>query len=91
VHALLLAFLVIGISWQNNQPVAVEAEVWDTTVQSAAPPPPPPPQAEPEPQTPPPPEPRVVEPPKVEEPAPPKQPDIALEREKKRKQELKRK
>jgi len=93
VHALLLAFLVVGINWQNNQPVAVEAEVWDTTVQSAAPPPPPPPQAEPEPE----PEPqtpapvaRVVEPPKVEEPAP-KQPDIALEREKKRKQELKRK
>jgi colicin import membrane protein len=96
VHALLLAFLVVGISWQNNQPVAVEAEVWDMKVQSAAPPAPtPPPQVEPEPepepQTPPPPAPRVVEPPKVEQPAPPKQPDIALEREKKRKEELKRK
>jgi colicin import membrane protein len=95
MHALLLAFLVVGINWQNNQPVAVEAEVWDMSVQSAAPPAPtPPPQAEPEPepepQTPPP-TPRVVEPPKVEEPAPPKQPDIALEREKKRKEELKRK
>ena len=95
VHALLLAFLVVGISWQNHEPVAVEAEVWDMKVQSAAPPAPtPPPQAEPEPEpqpeTPPPPLPRVVEPPKVEQPAPPKQPDIALEREKKRKQELKR-
>jgi len=95
VHALLLAFLVVGISWQNHEPVAVEAEVWDMKVQSAAPPAPtPPPQAEPEPEpqpeTPPPPPPRVVEPPKVEQPAPPKQPDIALEREKKRKQELKR-
>jgi colicin import membrane protein len=98
VHALLLAFLVVGINWQNHQPVAVEAEVWDMKVQSAAPPAPtPPPQPEPEPEpepeTPPPPRPapRVVEPPKVEQPAPPKQPDIALEREKKRKQELKRK
>ena len=99
VHAMLLAFLVVGISWQNNQPIAVEAEVWDMKVQSAAPPaptpPPPEPQPEPEaqpesqPETPPPPPPpRVAEPPKVEQPAPPKQPDIALEREKKRKEEL---
>jgi colicin import membrane protein len=92
VHALLLAFLVVGINWQNNQPVAVEAEVWDMKVQSAAPPAPtPPPQPEPEPapepETSPPPA-RVVEPPKVEQPAPPKPPDIALEREKKRKEEL---
>ncbi|MFC5550547.1 cell envelope integrity protein TolA [Massilia aerilata] len=95
VHALLLAFLVIGINWTNNQPIAVEAEVWDTSVQQAAPPAPqPPPQVEPEPEPQPetpPPTPRVVEPPPVAEPAPPKQPDIALEREKKRKQEQKRK
>jgi colicin import membrane protein len=94
VHALLLAFLVIGINWTNNQPVAVEAEVWDTTVQTAAPPPQPQvqpePEPEPEPETPAP-TPRVAEPPPVEQPAPPKQPDIALEREKKRKEELKRK
>ena len=95
VHALLLAFLVVGINWTNNQPVAVEAEVWDTSVQQAAPPAPQPPQVEPEPEpepqpvTPPPPTPRVVEPPPKAEPAPPKQPDIALEREKKRKEELK--
>jgi colicin import membrane protein len=91
VHAALLAFLVVGINWTNNQPVAVEAEVWDTTVQSAAPPAPQPePEPEPEPETPAP-TPRVAEPPPVEQPAPPKQPDIALEREKKRKEELKRK
>ena len=92
VHALLLAFLIIGVNWTNNQPVAVEAEVWDTSVQQAAPPAPQPePQPEPEPETPPPaPTPRVVTPPPpVVEPAPPKQPDIALEREKKRKEELK--
>jgi len=94
VHALLLAFLWIGVSWQNNAPVAVEAEVWDVTTQTAAPPPPPPPQEvepEPEPETAPPqPVEKAVEPPPVERPLPPKQPDIALEREKKRKEALKK-
>lgn len=88
VHALLLAFLWIGISWQNTEPPAVEAEVWDMKVQSAAapalPPPPEPEVREPEPQpdptpTPPPPAPKVVEP----EPVKPAAPDINLEREKK--------
>jgi len=96
VHALLLAFLAIGVSWQSTTPVAVEAEIWDLTTQTAAPPPPPPePEPEPEPETPPPPAPtpRAVTPPPppVEQPAPPKQPDIALEREKKRQEDLKRK
>ncbi len=88
MHALLLAFLVIGISWQNNKPAAVEAEVWDMKVQSAAPPPPPP-QAEPEPQPEPqpaPPPPKVIEPPAP--PAPP--PDIKLQQEKKHKEELRK-
>jgi colicin import membrane protein len=50
VHAGLLAFLYIGVSWQNTAPVAVEAEVWDMKTQAAAPPPPPPPEVvEPEP------------------------------------------
>ncbi|MGX4641921.1 cell envelope integrity protein TolA [Massilia sp. SYSU DXS3249] len=86
VHAALLAFLWIGISWQNTEPPAVEAEVWDMKVESAAAPPlPPPPQevVEPEPRpeptpTPPPP-PKAVEP----EPVKPAAPDINLEREKK--------
>lgn len=109
VHALLLAFLWIGVSWQNNTPVAVEAEVWDMQTQTAAPPPPQPtaepePEPEPQPDTPPPapaPMPRAVEPPpppvakpvqqKEAAKAPAKEPDIALEREKKRKEELKRK
>jgi colicin import membrane protein len=91
VHALLLAFLVIGVSWQNHEPVAVEAEVWDLKTQVAAPPPPPPqPAPEPQEETPPPqPAPKVAPPPPVEQPAPLRQPDIALEREKKRKEELK--
>jgi colicin import membrane protein len=92
VHAMLLAFLWIGVSWQNNTPVAVEAEIWDVTTQTAAPPPAPAPEPEPEPETPPPqPAPKAVEPPPVVEKPQPKQPDIALEREKKRKEELKRK
>ncbi|WP_371767977.1 cell envelope integrity protein TolA [Massilia sp.] len=92
VHAMLLAFLWIGVSWQNNAPVAVEAEIWDVTTQTAAPPPAPAPEPEPEPETPPPqPAPKAVEPPPVVEKPQPKAPDIALEREKKRKEELKRK
>jgi colicin import membrane protein len=88
MHALLLAFLWFGISWQNNVPVAVEAEVWDMKTEAAAPTPPPPQPAEPEPQPQPEPAPapKVAPPPPVERLAPP--PDIALEREKKRKEEL---
>ncbi|MDB5756407.1 MAG: protein TolA, partial [Massilia sp.] len=85
MHLGLLAFLFIGISWQNNEPVAVEAEVWDMKTQAAAPPPPPPPEVvEPAPE----PVPKVVEPPPVEQPAAPPPPDIALEKrkEEKRKQ-----
>ncbi len=84
VHLSLFAFLWIGISWQNQHPVAVEAEVWDMTTRQAAPLPLP--QTEPEP------EPEAVkpEPVKVREPEPVPQvdPEIALRQEKKRKQEL---
>jgi colicin import membrane protein len=87
VHAGLLAFLFIGVNWQNNAPVAVEAEVWDMKTQAAAPPPPPPPEVvEPQPEPTPAPLPKVVEPPPppVERPVAPKPPDIALEREKRK-------
>ena len=89
MHLGLLLFLWVGIRWQNNEPVAVEAEVWDMSLQSAAPPPPPAPpapeeQAEPEVKPPPPPP-----APPVEAPPQPKEPDIALERLKaKKKAEL---
>jgi colicin import membrane protein len=90
VHAILLAFLWFGISWQNNEPVAVTAEVWDMKTESAAPTPPPPqeaePQPEPKPEQPPPPPKAVEQPPERLAP----QPDIALERAKKRKEELKK-
>lgn len=88
VHAGLLAFLYVGISWQNTAPVEVEAEVWDMKVQQAAPPPPPPPEPVEAPTPEPVPVPKVVQP-KIEEPVAPKTPDIALEREK-RKAELKK-
>ncbi|GAA0406547.1 cell envelope integrity protein TolA [Massilia aurea] len=99
VHAALLAFLWIGVSWTAKTPITVEAEVWDMSVQTAAAPElPPEPAPEPEPtpepkpapeptlepvRTPPPPPP----PPVVEEPAPKPAPDIALQREKERKAE----
>jgi len=88
VHIALLAFLWIGIRWQNETPVGVEAEIWSPQNHEAAARPEPPvqqKQAEPAPEpkpmvkeTPPPPPPPVAEP--VRE-----NPDIALEREKERK------
>lgn len=83
VHVGLLAFLWIGIRWQNTPPVSVDAEVWDMKVQQAAP------VAPPEPVRPPAPviEPKVV-PKVVEEPPAPKPPDIALERIKEQKRKL---
>ena len=100
VHAVLLGFLWIGISWQTNTPVTVEAEVWDMSVQTAAAPelppepapqpePTPEPEPEPTPAPPPPPPPPAPEP-EVERPAP-TPPDIALQREKQRKEEQQKK
>jgi colicin import membrane protein len=85
MHAGLLAFLFIGVNWQNTAPVAVEAEVWDMKTQAAAPPPPE--VAEPAPA--PAPEPKPVEPAPLEKPAAPKPPDIALAREKRKAEQRK--
>ncbi len=84
MHAILVAFLWVGIKWQNNAPVAVEAEVWDMKTQAAAPPAPTPvpaPESKPDPEPP-----RPV---KAVEPPPAPKPDIALERQKQK--ELKQK
>ena len=90
MHVALFLFFWIGIRWQSETPLTVEAEIWDPQYKEAAPLPTPP-QPEPEP---------VVQPPKPQpqpqpEPVPPKvidepkveKPDIALEKEKKRKEE----
>ena len=93
VHAALLAFLAIGVSWQKVNPVSVEAEVWDMSVQTAAAPelpPEPAPEPEPQPEPAPAPEPPPPPPPPepvVERPAPTPDPEIALREEKKRKEE----
>lgn len=89
-HVLLMLALTWGISWnRDSENVAAEAELWSSVPQQAAPkvvtapplPAPPPPKPEPKPEP-------KVEPP----PAPPvsKAPDIALEREKKRRELAKR-
>ena len=92
VHLALLAFLWIGVRWQNETPATIEAEVWSPQPREAAPQP----QPEPEPVKQPQPEP---EPPKPAPPEPPKavvretpvaKPDIALEQEKKRKEEARK-
>lgn len=86
VHVALLAFLWVGVRWQNETPVTIEAEVWSPQPREAAPLPEPAaePEKEPEPapvikETP-----REEPKPHVEEP-PVVKPDIALEQEKKRK------
>ncbi|MYM68293.1 cell envelope integrity protein TolA [Pseudoduganella sp. FT55W] len=86
MHAVLLMFLWIGVSWQNNDPVEVQAEIWDMKVQEAAPAAPTPepaPEPEPEPEAVKPPPAPVVEAP----PVPREDPEIALQRLKKKKLE----
>jgi len=81
----LFAFLWVGIRW-NNDPVGVDAEIWDMTTQMAAPKAP-----EPEPQ--PEPEPEPVRPPPVAPPPPevvkPVQPDPEIALQKKKEKEKK--
>ncbi|MEW6478947.1 MAG: protein TolA, partial [Pseudomonadota bacterium] len=60
VHALLIAALTWGVSWQQDSTPTFEAELWSATAQQAAPravepPPPPPPPPGPPPRPPPPP------------------------------------
>lgn len=90
-HLLLMAALTWGINWNKDEtPVAVQAELWSSVPEQAAPAPAPPPPP------PPPPAPVVappVAPPPVVQappPAPPpaaRAPDISIEREKQRKRE----
>lgn len=81
-HGVLLAALTWGVHWKRSaENVAVEAELWSTTVQEAAPrpveaPPPPPPTTARVQEAPPPPQTR--------------QADIALERERKQREEQRR-
>ncbi|MGJ7563380.1 cell envelope integrity protein TolA [Variovorax sp. GB1R11] len=100
-HGLLIAALTWGVRWKSEADEgAVDAELWSSTVQQAAPrlqapqapapvptppPPAPAPTPAPTPAPPPPPPPPVA---KAPDPAPaPKAPDIALEREKKLKEQ----
>ena len=98
MHLGLLFFLWVGVHWQNTEPVAVEAEVWDLKVQDAAPPPEVTTEPEPTPAPPPPPEPEVEQPapppPPVAAPEPkvdPREAEIALERKKAKLKEEKEK
>jgi len=86
VHIALLTFLWVGINWQNETPVAVEAELWSPQAREAAPTPEPTPQPKPEPK----PEP-LAKPQPVAQPEEPlrKDPEIALAKEKKRKEQEK--
>jgi len=37
MHVLLILFLWVGVTWQSETPVGVEAEIWDMNTRSAAP------------------------------------------------------
>ena len=93
-HALLIAALTWGVRWRSDADEgAVDAELWSSTVQQAAPrlsaPEAPTPAPAPPPPAPTPPPPPAA---KAPEPAPaPKAPDIALEREKKLKEQKEQK
>lgn len=93
-HALLIAALTWGVRWRSDADEgAVDAELWSSTVQQAAPrlsaPQAPTPAPAPPPPAPTPPPPPAA---KAPEPAPaPKAPDIALEREKKLKEQKEQK
>ncbi|WP_454903258.1 energy transducer TonB [Variovorax gossypii] len=93
-HGLLIAALTWGVRWKSEADEgAVDAELWSSTVQQAAPrlqaPQAPAPVPAPPPPAPAPPPPPVA---KAPEPAPaPKAPDIALEREKKLKEQKEQK
>jgi colicin import membrane protein len=88
MHAALFLFFWVGIRWQNETPLTVEAEIWDPQYKEAAPlPTPPEPQPQPEPPQPQPepqPEPKPLPPKAIDEPKVEK-PDIALEKEKQKK------
>ena len=81
-HAVLVAVLTVGVAWKRQaQPVTVEAELWSSVPQQAAPAP----VAEPPPE----PEPQPVKPAPDPEPAPPvakpvvtPDPSIAIAKEK---------
>jgi colicin import membrane protein len=78
VHGVLIAMLVVGLHWQTRHPDAVEVELWSQIPEVQEPPAAEqPPKVEPQPEAKP--------PPKVEEKA--AKPDIAIEREKKKKKE----
>lgn len=92
MHLILLLILWFSVSWQNQKPVAVEAEIWSPQSSVVTPPPPPPPITPPEPAPVKAPEPvKKIEPVKPVNTAPTenvkKNADIALEKEKKRKEQ----
>jgi colicin import membrane protein len=82
IHLVLVGALTLGVSWKSSEPDAVEAELWASVPQAAAPaqaaepepPPPPKPQPRPEPVKPPPP---------VQQQVPDREAEIALEKQRK--------
>lgn len=66
VHALFLGLMIFGVSWRNNEPSAVEVELWSALPSPASKPVPPRQEPKPRPE----PEPKPKPKPKVEKPEP---------------------
>ncbi len=88
VHVALFVFLWVGIRWQSETPVTMEAEIWDMQTKDAAPRQQPPASPEPEPKPEPVPE-KKPEPKPIVKAPPLENPNIALEQEKKKKAKAK--
>lgn len=89
VHALFLGLMIFGVSWQNNEPVAVEVELWSALPSAVSKPALPKPAPEPEPK--PEPKPKAVKPEPQPE-AKPNKAEIELKaKEARRKEEEKKK
>ena len=87
MHIVLAAFLMIGVRWNTQKPVAVQAELWTPPPPLVRPAPKPEPKVEPKPEPAPVVEPKPIEPPPTAKPEPLVKPDIALEREEKERKE----
>jgi len=73
VHALFLGLMIFGVSWHNNEPAAVEVELWSALPSPASKPVPPRPEPEPKIEPKPEPKPKVAKP-EVAKPEP--QPEV---------------
>jgi len=90
VHALFLGLIIFGVSWQNNEPAAVEVELWSELPSKTSKPAPPQPKPEPKVEPKPAPKPKAVKPEPQPE-AKPNKAEIELKAKEARRKEVEKK